>query len=119
MGDYSHEGGFGAAMALCESKKPDAIFCANDLMAIGAMDALRGNLKLRIPEDVLVAGFDDIPQASWGAYSLTTVVQDYRAMVAEAVSMLQTMISADGPKRRAVRTVASKLIERETTAARM
>jgi DNA-binding LacI/PurR family transcriptional regulator len=118
-GGYSYEGGFEAAGALCAVGKPDAIFCANDLMAIGAIDALRDRLKIRVPEEVLVAGFDDIPQASWGAYNLTTVVQDYHAMVAEAVSMLQKMISADRPRGRVVRTVASKLVERQTTAAQL
>jgi DNA-binding LacI/PurR family transcriptional regulator len=116
-GDYSYEGGFQATCALFAVGKPDAIFCANDLMAIGAIDALRDHLKLRVPEDVLVAGFDDIPQASWAAYSLTTVVQDYRAMVTEAAAMLNTLISADGPTRRVVRTVATKLVERKSTAA--
>ena len=115
MGGYSYEGGYAAAVDIFRSSTPDAVFCANDLMAIGAVDALRTDLKLRVPEDVLVAGFDDIPQASWSAYNLTTVVQDHRAMVAEAVSMLQTMISADEPKRRVIRTVPGKLIERRTT----
>jgi DNA-binding LacI/PurR family transcriptional regulator len=118
-GGYSYEGGFAATGALCAVGKPDAIFCANDLMAIGAIDALRHHLKIRVPEEVLVAGFDDIPQASWGAHNLTTVVQDYRAMVAEAVSMLQKMISADRPRGGVVRTVASKLVERQTTAAQL
>lgn len=118
-GGFTYEGGLAAAEALCAAGKPDAIFCANDLMAIGAIDALRGRLKLRVPQDVLVAGFDDIPQASWGAYSLTTVVQNSDTMVAEAVAVLNTMISADGPKGKVVRTVASKLVERQTTATQL
>ena len=63
-------------------------------MAIGALDALRGALGLRVPEDVLVAGFDDVPEASWGAYDLTTVVQDGSAMVAEAMEILKSMLSS-------------------------
>jgi DNA-binding LacI/PurR family transcriptional regulator len=118
-GGYSYEGGFEATGALCAVEKPDAIFCANDLMAIGAIDALRDRLKIRVPEEVLVAGFDDIPQASWRAYNLTTIVQDYHGMVVEAVSMLQKMIFADQPRGRVVRTVASKLVERQSTAAQL
>ena len=41
---------------------PDAIFCANDLMAMGAIDAIRQGVGLRVPEDVMIAGFDDIPR---------------------------------------------------------
>ena len=56
-------------------------------MAIGALDALRKRLRLRVPEDVLVAGFDDVPEASWGLRP-----DDRRAgragMVAEAMSIL-------------------------------
>ncbi|MBV9288089.1 MAG: substrate-binding domain-containing protein [Hyphomicrobiales bacterium] len=48
--------------------RPDAIFCANDLIALGATDAIRSRTPLRVPEDVLVAGFDDIPMAGWAAY---------------------------------------------------
>jgi DNA-binding LacI/PurR family transcriptional regulator len=115
-GDYSYQGGFDAALALLASgTRRDAIFCANDLMAIGVLDALRGPLRMRVPEDVIVAGFDDIPQASWNAYRLTTVIQDHRAMVNEAVSMLQTMMSLDRPKGRLLRTVSCELVERETT----
>ena len=47
--------------------RPEALFCANDLLAIGAVDAMRKSLGMRVPEDVLVAGFDDIPAASWAS----------------------------------------------------
>jgi DNA-binding LacI/PurR family transcriptional regulator len=68
-----------------------------------------------VPEDVLVAGFDDVPEASWGSYDLTTVVQDGQAMVAEAMSILQSMISSSASAVRMLRVVPSKLIERSTT----
>ncbi len=54
---------------------PDALFFANDLMAMGAMDALRRKVGLSVPGDVLVAGFDDIPAAAWASYDLTTVIR--------------------------------------------
>ena len=94
---------------------PDALFCANDLMAIGALDAIRHELGLRVPEDVMVAGFDDVPEASWKAYDLTTVLQDGPAMVAEAVTVLQRMIAAPDSKGGILRTVPGRLIERATT----
>ena len=53
-----------------EGEPPGAILCANDLLAIGALDAIRRHCRLRVPEDVLIAGFDAIPMASWAAYDL-------------------------------------------------
>jgi DNA-binding LacI/PurR family transcriptional regulator len=115
-GDFLYEGGFNAALALQErGALPDAIFCANDLMAIGALDALRTRMRLRVPEDVLVAGFDDVPEASWNAYDLTTVVQDGPRMVAEAMSVLQAMMSSSGSAGGILRVVPGRLIERSTT----
>lgn len=67
---------------------PDAVFVANDHMAVAAMDVLRIELGLRVPQDVSVVGFDDVPQASWGSYSLTTVVQSVEDMVAATVDLL-------------------------------
>jgi DNA-binding LacI/PurR family transcriptional regulator len=58
-------------------------------VAIGAIDAIRTRLRLRVPEDVLVAGFDDIPMAGWAGYQLTTFVQDASLMVRETVKMFQ------------------------------
>jgi DNA-binding LacI/PurR family transcriptional regulator len=114
-GDFLYEGGFNAALALkARGALPDAIFCANDLMAIGALDALRSRMKLRVPEDVLVAGFDDVPEASWSAYDLTTVVQDGPRMVAEAMSVLRAMMSS-GSAGGILRLVPGMLVERSTT----
>jgi len=115
-GDFLYEGGFNAVLRLNERGAfPEALFCANDLMAIGALDALRKRLHLRVPEDVLVVGFDDVPEASWGAYDLTTVVQDGPRMVAEAMSVLQSMMSSSGSAGGILRVVPGKLIERSTT----
>jgi DNA-binding LacI/PurR family transcriptional regulator len=68
---------------------PDAVFVANDHMAIAAMDVLRIELNLRVPQDVSVVGFDDVPQAAWGSYSLTTVIQSVEDMVAATVDLLK------------------------------
>ena len=115
-GDYLYEGGFKAALALKKRGAfPEALFCANDLMAIGALDALRKKFGMRVPQDVMVAGFDNVPEASWGAYDLTTVVQDGPRMVAEAMSILQSMMSSSGSVGGVLRVVPGKLIERSTT----
>ena len=67
---------------------PDAVFVANDHMAFIAMDVIRFELGLKIPEQVSVVGYDDVPVASWSAYDLTTVRQAANQMVAETVSFL-------------------------------
>lgn len=67
---------------------PDALFVANDHMAIAALDVLRQELNLMVPEQVGVVGFDDVPQAAWGAYQLTTVRQDLEPMICSTVSLV-------------------------------
>lgn len=79
--------GYNAALKLAPSR-PDAIFFSNDVMALGGMEAIRKELKLRIPEDIAVIGFDDIPMAAWPTHSLSTLRQPLDAMVASAVRLL-------------------------------
>lgn len=115
-GDYHYNGGYEAILKLKQkSLVPEAIFCANDLMALGALDALRHELGLSVPGDVIVAGFDDVPEASWKSYSLTTIVQDHRLMVANAMEVLQTMMSSANSAGGILRMVPGKLIERAST----
>lgn len=89
VGDYSFEGAARAARSLFSgAEQPDAIFVANDHMAFSVMDVLRDELKLRIPEDVSVVGYDDVPEAGWAGYKLTTVKQPGEGMIEETVDML-------------------------------
>jgi DNA-binding LacI/PurR family transcriptional regulator len=74
------------------TRRPDAVFVANDHMAFSVMDVLRDELHLRIPEDVSVVGYDDVPEASWGGYRLTTVAQPAAAMLDATVSLLLEQI---------------------------
>jgi DNA-binding LacI/PurR family transcriptional regulator len=116
-GGYRYEGGYKACCELmAASPRPDAIFCANDLMAIGAMEAIRAELGLRIPEDVMVAGFDDIPAASWPSFALTTVRQEAGRMVQESLLLLERKIAGQTLSGGALRLVAGTLMERGTTA---
>ena len=75
--------------------RPDAVFVANDHMAFAVMDVLRSELGLRVPDDVSVVGFDDVPPAAWPAYDLTTVRQPANRMVDETVRMILAMIEGD------------------------
>lgn len=89
-GGFTYAGGRAAAQALLSRPdRPDAIFCANDEMALGVMDAARGTFSLRVPEDVSVVGFDDTPSAALAAYGLTTVAQDVAQLAEAAIDLLQ------------------------------
>lgn len=75
LGDWSSASGEHAMQVFLKlPKPPTAVFAANDLMAIGAMDAAQ-KAGLHIPEDIAIVGFDDIPPATWVRPQLTTVAQ--------------------------------------------
>ncbi|MGE7368167.1 LacI family DNA-binding transcriptional regulator [Neorhizobium sp. NPDC001467] len=78
------------------SDHPDAVFCANDLIAFGVIDHLRGERDLRVPQDVAVIGFDDVPEAAWLSYRLTTFRQDPLVMADRAVDLLQRRLDNPG-----------------------
>ena len=61
-------------------------------MALGVMDAAKNGLGLKIPEEVSIIGFDDIPMSSWSSYSLTTVRQPIQRMVDASVEELLNRI---------------------------
>lgn len=87
-GHYTYDGGLAAARDLLSSRKrPDAIFAANDIMALGVIDAVR-DVGLAVPNDVSVVGFDDIQAARWHSYRLTTVAQPVDAMITRALALL-------------------------------
>jgi DNA-binding LacI/PurR family transcriptional regulator len=73
---------------------PDAIVAADDRMAFAVMDTLRHELGLRVPEQVSVVGFDDVPQASWPAYDLTTYAQPLPQMIESVVQLLSVQLQA-------------------------
>jgi DNA-binding LacI/PurR family transcriptional regulator len=88
-GDYRYESGIEAFGRLWTGgERFDVVLCANDAMALGAMDAARLKHGLRVPEDVSVAGFDGFNAGRWLAYQLTTVRQPIGALAAAAVEML-------------------------------
>ena len=72
-------------------------------MAFAVMDTLRFELGLRVPEDVSVVGYDDVPLASWPAYDLTTVRQPSRRMVDATVATLMARIEDGDPDPRQIR----------------
>ncbi len=93
-GDYGYESGRRAVQEIIEERgtAPDAIICANDMMAFGAMDELRFHLELDVPGDVSVVGFDGVRVAAWSSFDLATVVQPVESMAEAAVSMLMDRV---------------------------
>lgn len=89
-GDFTDGGGYHAMQKLL-SAKPDAVFAASDLMAIGAMRAAR-EAGLRIPEDIAFVGFDDLPLATLPTPQLTTIRQPVTQFGFRAVEILIDVI---------------------------
>jgi LacI family transcriptional regulator len=102
VGDFKHAGAQEAARRMFDRPdRPDAVLVCNDHMAFAVMDVLRFELGLRVPQDVSVAGFDDVPPAAWPAYDLTSFRQRVNRMVAETVATLVARIEGreTGPRR--------------------
>lgn len=101
-GGFSYDQAHAAFLdAVAQGARPDAVFCANDQMAMGVIDACRHVLGWRIPDHVMVAGFDDVPEGARAPYGLTTVRQPIDAMARHAVELLRQRRAA--PDRRARR----------------
>jgi DNA-binding LacI/PurR family transcriptional regulator len=109
---FSYEEGYEAAVKLLASgPAPDGIFCVCDLVAIGAMDAIRNVYGLSVPDDIQVIGFDGIPMSGWQGINLTTFHQDIETLARESVNLL-----AENPPARSI-TVPHQLARRGTTRA--
>jgi LacI family transcriptional regulator, galactose operon repressor len=113
-GDFHHEGGFACARELLAGRPPTAIFAGSDQQAFGVYEAARQR-GLRIPEDLSVVGFDDLPVARWASPPLTTVRQPLAEMGNAAAQMLGELI-AGAPLRANRVELSTELIVRESTA---
>ncbi len=93
-GNFDYDSGDAALKDLMQmtDRKLDALICANDLMAIGAIDSARINFGIEVPGDLSVVGFDGVGPATWLAYQLTTIRQPVRRMTEAAVAMLIAQI---------------------------
>lgn len=113
-GMYSREVASRAARELMAMKdRPDAIFVGNDHMAFAVLDTLRFELGYDVPGDVSIVGYDDVPQAEWPAYNLTSLRQPVNRMVEATVDTLLGQI--DNPDRPAqTLEIAGPLVVRGT-----
>jgi DNA-binding LacI/PurR family transcriptional regulator len=120
--EYVRNGGFDEAVArrrmhelLDLPEPPTAVFVCSDRMALGVFQAVRER-GLRIPYDISVVGFDDLPESRWTTPALTTVRQPLAEMAATALRLLVRMMDGEHPE--GTRTeLSTRLVERASTAA--
>jgi DNA-binding LacI/PurR family transcriptional regulator len=112
--DWSAEAGYTAGQMLARMPECTAIFAANDHLALGLLRAMyeRGR---RVPNDVSVIGFDDVPEAAYFIPPLTTVRPDFDAVARETLDLLLAQVT-EGEVGEFHRTVAPTLVERESVA---
>lgn len=113
----TREHGADAVSRLLETTTFDAVLCMNDLLAVGALRALNEQ-RVQVPDQVALAGFDNIREASFTSPSLTTIEWGQPQIVKHAVDLLEQRIGGAGPAEPVDLVVAHRLIERESTLSR-
>ncbi|MEY9848689.1 LacI family DNA-binding transcriptional regulator [Streptacidiphilus sp. MAP5-3] len=98
-GDWSSRSGYEAGLRLRRDSSATAIFCANDHMALGVLRAFH-EIGRRVPEDVSVVGFDDIPEAAFLAPPLTTVRQDFGELGRRGLELLVHHVETPDPRKK-------------------
>ena len=108
-----YHAGYVAALAMLSEAPLDGVFCVTDLLALGFLDAARNECGRRVPEDLSLIGFDDIPQAGWGAYRLTTLCQPVPELTHAVMAMIRRRVE-DPVAPHALTTVPVWLVARST-----
>ena len=113
QGEYTHDSGYAAARRLLtRDDPPDAIFAANDIMAMGVLDAAR-ELGVAVPDQLSVIGFDGIPAGEWQAYSLTTIRQPVEEMIDATIELVDAFIKKPDGKP-VVKMIPGSLVKRNS-----
>jgi DNA-binding LacI/PurR family transcriptional regulator len=113
-GDWSSASGYRIGHRIAESTGVSAVFCGNDHMALGLLRALAERGR-RVPGDVSVVGFDDIPESAYFLPPLTTVRQDFGELGRRALATLVDMIDGRTPPMTCLR-ISPHLVVRASTA---
>ncbi len=117
-GDFSEASGHAAArLVLGDGMRPTAVFAANDCMAIGALSAFR-EAGLRVPEDIAVTGFDDIPMARYVEPALTSVHVDISALGERATAWLLAVLREPSDRELRRETLPTTLVVRRSCGTR-
>ena len=115
---FSYQDGYdGTLRVMGNNKNIDAIFAANDIMAFGAIDALRHRLNLRVPEDVSVIGFDDLYMSSWPCHDLSSYHHPVTLMVDAAIELIHCL-DANADFEPYMKKISGRLVIRNTTQSR-
>ncbi len=115
VGNFRTEQAYEAAKLLVSSPdRPDAVFVANDAMALVVMDVVRHEAGLRVPDDMAIVGYDDIPPAGWPSYDLTSFSQPADEMVENTVNLLMHHIGSEETEPRQI-IVSGKLKVRSSS----
>lgn len=94
-GAFEYETGYAALPSLLKSAEPpSAVFCGNDVVAIGVLNAALA-AGVKVPDDLTVIGFDDLPMAAWEVFRLTTVRHDLRELACQAARLLARRIAGE------------------------
>ncbi|MFI6390915.1 LacI family DNA-binding transcriptional regulator [Nonomuraea sp. NPDC050547] len=115
VSDYHRADGAEAMARLLAGDPPDAVFCFNDTLALGALRTLLSH-GLRVPRDVALIGFDDIEDGRFSTPTLTTIAPDKAHIAETAVNLLATRLSAAGTEPPQDLCAPHRLIVRESTA---
>jgi LacI family transcriptional regulator len=116
QGDFDYASGFeGGTRLLDVADPPTALFAASDEMALGVYEAARRR-GLRVPEDLSIVGFDDLPQARWASPPLTTVRQPLAKMGMVAVRTVLRLLNDEQLESSKVE-LATEVVVRESTTA--
>lgn len=110
--DWSPASGYGAGQMLARMRDVSAIFASNDHLALGILKALR-EAGRRVPEDISLVGFDDIPEAPYFVPPLTTVRPNFEQVARDALELLLDQLRSGGPLP-AGRPVSPELVERKS-----
>ena len=113
VGDWSARSGYEAGQRLAENPDVSAVFVANDHMALGVLRALT-EAGRRVPHDVSVIGFDDVPEAPYFPPGLTTVRQDFEVVGTQAVTLLLRRMAGEPTAARTI--LPPQLVIRASTA---
>jgi len=113
-GDFNEESGYQAGLQLkAMAHRPAAVFAANDMMAVGCLAAFK-EAGLRVPQDIAVAGFDDIPIARYVSPPLTTVRVRIVDLGRRALEQLADLLESSDPSPASARTLGCEIVVRES-----
>lgn len=114
-GLFSYEAGYQAGLGLKKLPvRPDGVLCANDIVAIGFIEALQEEFGLDVPGDVSVIGYDNITMAGWPSHRLTTIAQPLDEMMAATVALARELAAERPIPQRILRIPPGPLVERGT-----